>query len=73
MLTTVLPCSVMSSFHNLGWSFFLSDQRERQLGMLLERHDEWPEGSEMRSERAVVKMVVDNDPAQVRDQGICNM
>ncbi|CAM9580965.1 unnamed protein product [Sphacelaria rigidula] len=34
--------------------------------MLLERHDEWPEGSEMRSERAVVKMVVDNGPAQTR-------
>lgn len=40
-------------------------QRDRKLGMLLERHDEWPEGSEMRSERAVVKMVVDNGPAQV--------
>lgn len=33
--------------------------------MLLERHDEWPEGTEARSERAVVKMVVDNGPAQV--------
>lgn len=34
--------------------------------MLLERHDEWPDGREQRSERAIVKMVVDSGPAQVR-------
>lgn len=33
--------------------------------MLLERHDEWPDGREKRSERAIVKMVVDSGPAQV--------
>ena len=46
--------------------FFLSNQqREQKLGMLLERHDEWPDGREQRSERAIVKMVVDCGPAQV--------
>lgn len=45
---------------------FNRKQRERKLGMLLERHDEWPGGSERRSERAIVKMVVDSGPAQVR-------
>ncbi|CAN0198543.1 unnamed protein product [Ectocarpus sp. 4 AP-2014] len=34
--------------------------------MLLERHDEWPDGREKRSERAIVKMVVDSGPAQIR-------
>lgn len=33
--------------------------------MLLERHDEWPDGRAQRSERAIVKMVVDSGPAQV--------
>ncbi|CAN0387975.1 unnamed protein product [Discosporangium mesarthrocarpum] len=32
--------------------------------MLLERQDEWGGGSEARSERAMVKMIVDNGPAQ---------
>ena len=40
-------------------------QRERKLGMLLERQDEWPDGRPQRSERAIVKMVVDGGPAQV--------
>ncbi|CAB1102962.1 unnamed protein product [Ectocarpus sp. CCAP 1310/34] len=42
------------------------EQRARKLGMLLERHDEWPDGREKRSERAIVKMVVDSGPAQIR-------
>jgi hypothetical protein len=36
---------------------------EKKLGMLIERHDEWREGSEQRTECAIVKMVVDNGPA----------
>ncbi|CAM9344514.1 unnamed protein product [Scytosiphon promiscuus] len=41
-------------------------ERAKKLGMLLERHDEWPDGREQRSERAIVKMVVDSGPAQIR-------
>ena len=36
---------------------------EAKLGMLLERQDEWEPGNEMRSELAVVMMVVDGGPA----------
>lgn len=46
-------------------SSIVAGQRERRLGMLLERHDEWPDGRAQRSERAIVKMVVDSGPAQV--------
>lgn len=51
-------------FFRVSVIFFV--QRARKLGMLLERHDEWPDGREQRSERAIVKMVVDSGPAQVR-------
>mmetsp|Transcript_2837 Transcript_2837/g.4260 ORF Transcript_2837/g.4260 Transcript_2837/m.4260 type:complete len:471 (+) Transcript_2837:302-1714(+) len=43
-------------------------EADKKLGMLLERKDEWPKGTELRKERAVVILVFDMGPA--RYQGV---
>ncbi|CAM9773421.1 unnamed protein product [Chrysoparadoxa australica] len=60
------PVPVRTASGNVMTTYVAEFGEGRKLGMLLERNDEWGRESEQRKERAVVKMVVDDGPAQAR-------